>query len=204
MIGTACMNGLLTRCKLSLISHNIRSINKNFDALKMSINQYTNRVDIINIQEAWKIDVTINYKIHGYAKPYINGRKSGNGGGVVTWINDKLDHALIDKLSIFIENEYESIAMEVNLGPVKYIIINCYRPPKGNFLNFIHTFKGQLELAFGISNNVIIMGDMNIDLMHNSWQTIKYLDLISKFGLEQQIKLATRRATSNTLIDHII
>ena len=66
----------------------------------------------------------------------------------------------------------------------------------------------QLELsltrAAQLSSNIMLIGDLNINLLENSHATDKLTELCSNIGLRQKIKEPTRiDGTSATLIDHM-
>ena len=51
----------------------------------------------------------------------------------------------------------------------KWIIFTVYRPPNSsNLLNFFAELKKSLELAFGKYDNIVIMGDRNIDIYNQN------------------------------------
>ena len=63
----------------------------------------------------------------------------------------------------------EVICTELTISKKKWIIFTVYRPPNSsNLLNFFAELKQSLELAFGKYDNIIIMGDINIDIYNQS------------------------------------
>ena len=65
-------------------------------------------------------------------------------------------------------------------------------------------FEKQLEKFDEITDNLIIMGDLNIDYMKLDNVYAIWKDMIRAFNLEQMVKVPTRiTSTSQTLIDHV-
>jgi hypothetical protein len=200
-----CMNRLLLNGKLKLISHNIRSINKNFDALKISLSQYDSKFDVICAQEVWSLSQSTKYSIDGYLQPIGQTRRDKKGGGVLLWVNNKWTCEVLKDIGIFCEGEYESAAVRISIGKLEYIIINIYRPPSGNCLAFIDQLQKQVKEARTKCKKVIVVGDININLADKNWISNIYRTAIANMGMEQVIEGVSRRCKSReSLIDHII
>lgn len=79
-----------------------------------------------------------------------------------------------------------------------------YRPPQGSQKECINKIRSTLQLLPNI-DNVIILGDMNIDYRQVDTSTVKDLKSLEReFSLKQYIKGTTRETcTTATVIDHI-
>lgn len=86
----------------------------------------------------------------------------------------------------------------------RMIIINIYRPPKGNLLNAIDHIKNLVEIADSTRRfDLVIVGDMNVDLLQKNSNSKAITELLEEIGLEQIIKIPTRCSPNKeTLIDH--
>ena len=97
----------------------------------------------------------------------------------------------------------ELIGVKVNLGKYVVKIIATYRPPNTNPSDTIHDID-QLLKNLG-NGNVVIAGDLNINLAKQTNITSDYENLLLSYGLIQHVKMFTRiTKNSATLIDHCI
>ena len=108
---------------------------------------------------------TINsryYKVHQlHSQP----TKSGCGG-VAMYVKKSLDHKVLNHLNV-LEDEFETLRIEINTGPkCKNIIVCCaYRHPDtdaNKFIEYLESTFSKLD-----KNKIIcIMGDFNINLLN--------------------------------------
>ena len=208
-----------TFCTLSM---NIRSLPGKFlelkDFLLSSFGEY--KPDIICLQELWNVPVHDNFFLDGYHPlDYqirdISALNSNAGGGVGIYIRNHISYDPIPELSVFIPRVFESQFFKIKHGRNKYTLIgNIYRPntaPFADIKRFNLILKEILEkikskIEYKHFKDVIICGDMNIDLLkthaHNDSGT--YLDTLLQFGLLPIITLPTRLGNrSATILDHI-
>jgi len=130
-------------------------------------------------------------------------------GGVGLYIKNTYKYETRPDLSIFIQNIFESIFIEVTLKKRHIIIGTVYRPntyPKADIDVFMHTMIDLQNVLSNENKEVYIMGDMNIDLLKftNHTKTGDYLENIFSHGYLPLITKPTRISShSATLIDHI-
>ena len=101
----------------------------------------------------------------------------------------------------------EIIWLEIKFATSKNMLAGFfYRPPISN-LDWLNTFDEDIDLIQGNFNEIILMGDMSIDLANHKNKTHvpshakKLLDICN---LTQIISSFTRiSSTSKTLIDHV-
>ena len=140
----------------NIINQNMRSFNRNSGTLIQYLDRIPN-TKIITMQEMW--ETTGNEKIPGFQTLYTKTRSSKRGGGVSIGVFEGLQYKEID--AIFVESEFESIGIELEINKKMYSIFNVYCPPKTD-LDIILT-----HLTNIISNNtnkLIICGDFNVDI----------------------------------------
>ena len=78
-----------------------------------------------------------------------------------------------------------------------------YRPPQTKY-EWYNYFELELSRASLSGNNLVIMGDFNINLLVNTPDHTKWRNLFESYGLSQVSNLPTRMTnTSASLIDHI-
>lgn len=85
------------------------------------------------------------------------------------------------------------------------ILLGIYRPPRMNSIDeFIEILTETLIKLTDVNHDIIIAGDLNIDLMSDTRQVTELLDILQCFKLEPQFRLPTRvTKDSKTCIDHI-
>ncbi len=95
--------------------------------------------------------------------------------------------------------------VELNLKQARKTVIgSIYRAPDGNVVDGIHELEKCLEKIANPALDMVILGDMNIDLIKNNAQTKTLNNFFKKSMLEQVITGATRvTSKSMSLIDHI-
>ena len=128
------------------------------------------------------------------------------GGGLLCFIqNDKTYEKRTD-----LENPtIGMIWLEIKFATSKNILVGFfYRPPNSNS-EWLNTFDKDIDLIPGNFNEIILMGDMNIDLANHKDKTHvpsnakKLLNILDSCNLTQIITSFTRiSSTSKTLIDH--
>ena len=184
---------------LHFVHINIRSIFQKITELRILFKE-TN-LAVIAFTETWLND-SVNdeeIKIDGY-KIVRKDRCSGQGGGVCLYIRNDLAFNIIDELETGIT---ESIWINILLPRSKPIVLGVlYRPPKNN--GFIDHLSNSLE-NLNKDDEIIILGDMNICLLHNSYLSKQYLGVLHLNGLTQLIEKPTRvTSTCSSLLDHVI
>ena len=120
-----------------------------------------------------------------------------------------------DELSVFVENEFECLTIELIINRKKLLLSNIYRSPTlSNNLSlaehtdsFINHFDTHLHNLSFLNYDTYVLTDSNINLLKlNHSQTIAlYLETIYSNGFLQKVGKATRiSGQSYSLIDHIL
>ena len=116
--------------------------------------------------------------------------------GIIVYISNSLQFSRKQDLE---DHGVESIWIEIKLKNISPIPIGfVYKNPK-ELVNWNLNLNSMLEQATILYNEIIILGDFNIDLLKNQQ---KWMNNIQHFNLNQVIKSVTRPA-AKTLIDHI-
>lgn len=198
------------------ISLNIQSIAAKFHDFQHFLTQmFSNRVfpDVIAIQETWSILHTGDFKIDGY-NLFTKTRTNGRGGGVGIYVNQKYNTKLHESATIFIENLFESIAVEIELpNKKKFLAINIYRPnthktltPSQQINDFLDIMSNHIDQTSMLNIPTYYFMDMNIDMLKyglNEYST-NFLDIFLSYSFIPLINRATRIHNGNgTLIDQI-
>ena len=125
------------------------------------------------------------------------------GGGIAVFIRDKFQYSI----SKSINGTFEFLVVNLSHFNFALPIVCVYRPPSTTNTNhFCHEFEVLVE-ALPKSSDVVVVGDMNIDLFKESVYVAEYLDMMSAMGLVNLNPAETTREDlarqTKTNIDHI-
>ena len=153
---------------------------------------------------------------------FCKGRKEKRGGGVGIMVNKdaNVEPKLCDAKEVgvkYVEEKFENLVVKlpqcIEVGKSNYnkkrdlILVVIYRQPNsGNLDYFLDSVDKLLQKIDKVNNEIIIAGDMNLDLLKYETHppTAQYLDIMSSHMLLPQIVRPTRiKHQSATLIDHI-
>ena len=188
--------------KAFTISHiNIRSLNKNIDALKLLYEECINsKFHLIGLSEVWNVSCTDILGIDGYTLE-VNCRDSGiRGGGVGVYVHSSLKY----KMLTYDIDFAESLWLEVQIGDCSVVVGVIYRKPNTDIVQFQGSLLSVLERIKVDKKLCILMGDFNIDLYNPSVNAEMFVTSLVCLGMHQLIKPLTRvTSMSGSLIDHI-
>ena len=187
------------------ISHvNIRSIPKYLQSFKDTILYSTSlNINVIALTEI-RLDSHLSYlyDIPGY-NLFTNSRNI-HGGGVALYISSDYDLMVQNHLTIS-DSFIESLGVEASIVSKKYLFLCIYRPPRGNFGEFIPAMNDILSSVHEKNyQGVYVLGDFNLNLLRvNDNNLFDYVNLMFSFSLFPLITKPTRVTdVSATLIDH--
>ena len=156
--------------------------------------------DIIAVSETW-LTVNINSSvcsINNYS--LIRNDRASRGGCVALYIKNCYRYEILNT-----SNAIEQLWITIPVKKTKISFCVAYRPPNLNYSVFLSELENSISQIYPSVNNVIIVGDFNIDILNVTSASVMLLDLLSSFDLKQVIKNPTRiAANSSTLIDVII
>lgn len=190
------------RTKKDLILYlNIRSLNSNYESLKILIKRLKIKPYIIVCAETWKLDHHEYYKIDGY-KIYYNSGHLNKADGVVVYIKEGVEEDTeiieIGKLKIL----HTSITLNNN---DKIDISAMYRSHDLPCTEFNLNFKKLLKNMKKLKNHLII-GDFNIDITANNLVSTDFLNSLMENGFYPGFIDTTRPSDDSgngTCIDNI-
>ena len=150
---------------LSFIHFNARSLNKNFQKIKDSIDDLKLSFDIIAISETWAETDTIDgFTLDGYEAFHIV-RGQRKGGGVALYVHRRFNCAIRAVQCKVVEQVFECVTVELDLKKHNNLTVSCvYRTPGTD----VDLFCESLEQIFSDvmpRKSMFICGDFNIDLM---------------------------------------
>ncbi len=189
---------------LSVLSINIRSLNKNFIKLETLLAELQFKPDIITVAETW-IDKTKDFLFLLKDYNFINKACAGRAGGAGIFIKANIEFKELNEFEINLEN-CESKMVEITLSNRKKLVIgSVYRHPGYQFTDFKNCFLSTIDSLNTSKKKFIITGDFNINLLKKSSHIENYKNEMLSSGCTQLVECPTRvSATSkNSLIDHV-
>lgn len=158
---------------------------------------YDNDIDILAISETWLHAAVLSSTLHIERYTIIRRDYDSRGSGVALYISDRLKYKVVDT-----EGEVEHICVKVTNGFSTQIYCVIYRRHALDCNLFFENLTGIVEKCLMEIDDVIILGDMNINIYNDSSRhTSLYLDTIGELGLSQLISEPTR---GSSLLDHIL
>lgn len=159
--------------------------------------------DILCISETFiEKSCESNINIYGYTLGSVFCRnKQQKRGGVCILVKNGIKYNTINITEKFAVDElFECCGIEI---PTQKLIVIClYRTPNSNlnlFFNILEKFLHRL--TWKERKNIVLAGDLNINILKNKTDTIKLTEITQNFNMTIHIKSATRKTTC---IDHII
>ena len=193
---------------VSFCSLNIRSLYKNYDSIRALL--YRSEIDCLLLNETYlngsvtddELSVP-GYRFIRFDRTQLSGKKSG--GGVGAYVNTKYEFNLVTNSNICTP-AVESFWIKLSLKCAHPTFIGCiYRPPDGSSKDFVETLEKQMEsIIDDPASDIIIMGDVNIDVQKRDSHNKTLSNFINKHSLSQITSKPTRvTETTSSVIDHI-
>lgn len=179
---------------------NVQSLSAHFDEFQALFSDLT--FDAILVSETWlKPSLSSNiFLIPGYTL-IRNDRINKRGGGVGIFIKGSLKYKLIAASPAPYNELPEYLLIEVDMHTQKLLLGVIYKPPRvGHFSDF----ENDISAVIHNYPHTILMGDLNTNLLAESYERTKLLSLLSLHNLSVCPLDATHHtATSHTLLDII-
>ena len=202
-----CHKGLRVGCL------NVRSLYNVFDLVKTTFQH--SEFHVLGFSETWlnqNIDSSLvameNYVLHRQDRKFVNvNNEIKKGGGICLYVDKNIKTKSIHLNDANVSScNIECQWIELCLEKQRNIVIgNLYRPPNGDPDEFIEYLENSIE-GFNLDNkDLIICGDVNIDVLDKTNEsTKKLIEFLSQTGLTNLIKTPTRFSNNkNSCIDHI-
>ena len=195
-----------------IFSSNIQSINAKFDELEayvLELEQMQFHYSVLCLQECWiKHNDDITQIQSGNYTSIVQGALSNTRGGLPMYIHETHTYKVLDNHFKFDTWEYQTVKITGGGTNKDIIIINIYRPPNDiqqHYKTFIDEFAKLLSCFDKSNSEIIITGDLNIDLLKINQRPIfsEFYDILTANSYLPKITLPTRfTETSGTLIDN--
>ena len=131
------------------------------------------------------------FRVDGYYCPneYRKDRSYNGGGGILVYIRQGIP---AKRLTAFEPQGIESIFFEVIFGKQKWCIISTYRSEDVKVVDYFDILSKSLDLVYNTYDNVILMGDININFLDKNSPKLKKLETFcDTFAMNNLIKAPT-------------
>lgn len=196
--------------QFSFLHCNIRSLRKHHDDLINFLSILDHNFSIICLSETWLTQVDGNlFDLPGYISEH-SYRGNQRSGGSAIFVNSsiaytrRLDLSFRNLLCESVWLEFDRNVLPLNNMPT--ILASIYRSPSSSYSDFCSQLEEILNLLTNENKNIIICGDININILPPSCQSCSdYINCLFSYGFSSLIDVPTRcdTAGSRTLIDHI-
>ena len=189
---------------ISIINHNIRSFNRNFDSLLTCFSP-DNLPSILCLTETRFSHNNIE-NIPGYESFHTVRNSETPAGGISLFVSNEICSKKIETLS-FSNNTIEICTVDINFNDVSITIIGVYRPHSDTVLNFNSCFSEILNNNILRNKFCIILGDFNICLLKDCESNLNFMNILYTNHFTPLISKATRfspvAGEVPSLLDHI-
>lgn len=184
---------------LTILTQNIRSIYKNIDSFNIFLQRLDFECDIIVLTECWLSNRQDNLPVMpGYCLLYTKINNNQNDG-VVVYSKESLK-VTVEEPSL---NDCMSNCLIIKIGTTTAIIA-MYRSPSARNFDSFHSSLNQILQALSSFKNVILTGDININIGSDNCDpgTQDYLNICSYHGYLAAHTLPTHQ--SGSCLDHMM
>lgn len=178
---------------------NVRSVLPKVEQVQHFLTDHN--IHILGVGETWLDNTVTDHEINIDGYTSIRNDRNRHGGGVMFYIKNNLSY----EHAPFNTNEVEQIWIKLQISKQTYLLGNVYRPPQSNN-DYLDQIMDTVEQVFNITNNVILIGDLNIDYKFDlSLASNPIHNMETLFQMKQLVEAPTRVTTSTaTLIDVIL
>lgn len=193
-----------------LLHSNICGIKNKIDELQLHIDASEDKIEILCLTEHFlSADLSgFLQRFDGFNTVSFYGRPEENRGGACILVRDSIvasNRPDIGNLSV--SYVFECAAAEIGPSSKRTLVITLYRTPDSDANIFLDHLEGLLSLIADEAKrkNVLICGDINIDMMQETVKKENLICLLNLFGFESHITIPTRiTKQSETSIDCLL
>ncbi|VEN61176.1 unnamed protein product [Callosobruchus maculatus] len=150
-------------------------------------------ISILGVTETWLTDKIPEQLIEIEGYTFFRADRGSRGGGVGVYVLSSLNASILT-FDDYVSNPLESIWLMLKVSTVNIALGVLYRPPNpSNFntcMNMINTF---LEEVLPRCDEVIIVGDLNINLLQCSRASETFDDILDTYHMKQIVQNPTRK-----------
>jgi len=146
--------------------------------------------------------------IPGYKVNSFFSRYNSQGGGSIILSKPHLKFKLVNSQTLselITEKEFELCLTEFTIDSFHFVLLAVYRSPNSNLTNFLKKLDITLNLVCKKFKNVILAGDLNINVLEKSHEHDLLCDTINGHGVKYLVDFPTRvSSNSKTAIDNFL
>ena len=126
-------------------------------------------------------------------------RTDNCGGGVAAYIRNNVPFV---RHSEFETDKIEALWIEITLPHIKNLLLCVLYRPQESKVEWIDHFHDMMSIPRNCSQDIVIIGDFNINLLHETNK--KWKQEVNLYNLKQMVQEPTRETDqTSTLIDHV-
>lgn len=171
--------------ELLIVHSNVRSLLAKITKLREYANNYN--PDIIAVTETWLKPTiqTSTIEITNYT--FFRNDRVQHAGGVGIYVKNTITAHFMAS-----DNSVEQLWVKLNIGSYVLVIGTVYNPQRRFYEEFLNALHNSLLDASVTSENILILGDFNIDYSKLEKATSDLISLCENFELSQIINEPTR------------
>ncbi|KAK9752219.1 Transposase IS4 [Popillia japonica] len=155
------------------------------------------KYDIVALGETWLTSSIDSSKLNISNYVLVRKDRGSRAGGVAFYTNSKIRFEVIDSSDII-----EQLWISCILEGVSIATGVIYRQPSYSYSIFINELESTLIEIIPYYDKIILVGDINIDMLSNSYASSTFNNMLQSMGFSQIIDSPTRiTSCTATLID---
>lgn len=194
---------------LNIFYMNIRSFNKNNSELRIFLNSFKFKFDIIVLVEIWaNFEYSTDKIFEGYNLFYVTNTFNKNGGVAIYSLKELLTFTLDfnDCLNLDDKKNLDIIGLNISINKQNYAVIGLYNHNSNKIDSFKDTLL-KVKSKFSKDKKIIVACDLNINLLNygviNS--VTNFVDALVDDNITFIVETPTRNfKNSSTLIDNFL
>ena len=130
--------------------------------------------------------------------------RTSNSGGMILWVRSDIPQERIQGLEITSNSHHiECVIVKMTVRNERWYLICVYKNPKVPDSVFIMKLRELLDVVSGDANEIILLGDVNIDMLNQN--DVMTSGICNVYGLSNVIKTPTCfKKPEGTLIDPVM
>ena len=196
-----------TKCSALFVHLNIVSLDKHFGDLKLFLNRFAAKVEVLCISETRLTDSKVKfYELPGYNLYYCNSNTSAGGSAIYVTDNIKRQPLSHTKIKV---NGCEDVWVKLTLENNDILIVDSVCRHPNSTISDLRTFEDafvSIIKSFTTNQKYLVLGNLNIhyDKMDTPKHIADYINHINCIGCLQLIDKPTRICTTcSSIIDHV-
>ena len=158
----------MSKC-MSFCHLNVRSLTSNFNEFKDLIRS-SRTFDVIALSETWLSSDVCSSSLAMDGFSLIRNDRGSRGGGVAFYIKTSLKYEIVD-----CNKNIEQLWVTHKICKRMLLVGVTYRPPGVNSTVFINELETQLSNTVPTFDDVVLMGDFNINMLGTGGHAAKSL-----------------------------